>query len=78
MDEKELHTMTSLGAPNREAEINFLCQIFTGFWVTNPELRMGQAFSILFPNGTDLFEVTDQETLEGLVRLIQSTQEQEQ
>lgn len=74
---EETQPKTNLQAPNREAEINFMCQIFTGIWVTNPDMNMGELFVNLFPHGTDIEKVSDQEVLDSMARLLQAAQTQE-
>lgn len=63
----EMQPKTDLGLPTREAEINYLTQLFCAYWIHHPEYRMGQAFSNLFGAGVhDVFFMQDQETLDAI------------
>jgi len=64
----EPETTTTLGAPNREAEINFIGQILTGFWVMQPGKTLAEVLFSLFPGGTDVSKASDQEVLDAIGR----------
>lgn len=60
-------TLTDMGLPTREAEINMLGQMIVASWIQHPEWRLGQLVSnITDLRDRDVFHLQDQELLEGL------------